>query len=234
MNATIPKRLPRREAIKWVLAASATVSLLDWRGFGAPSVMAKGYGTDPDLLETYNAGDLWPLTLSEAHRRTATALGDVIIPADDKSPAASGLQVVDFIDEWISAPYPEQQHHREIIVNGLTWIEAESAKRFKKSFADLSKTQQQAICDDICFAPKAAPEFRKAATFFFGLTQFDRGRVLHHYRRVERHRLRWQRGAAAIRRAAARSVEICRVDIKRARIRCKARVQWSLIDQGLF
>jgi len=166
MNATIPKRLPRREAIKWVLAASATVSLLDWRGFGAPSVMAKGYGTDPDLLETYNAGDLWPLTLSEAQRRTATALGDVIIPADDKSPAASELQVVDFIDEWISAPYPEQQHHREIIVNGLTWIEAESAKRFKKSFADLSKTQQQAICDDICFAPKAAPKFGKAATFF--------------------------------------------------------------------
>jgi len=166
MNATIPKRLPRREAIKWVLAASATVSLLDWRGFGAPSVMAKGYGTDPDLLETYNAGDLWPLTLSEAHRRTATALGDVIIPADDKSPAASGLQVVDFIDEWISAPYPEQQHHREIIVNGLTWIEAESAKRFNKSFADLSKPQQQTICDDICFAPKAAPKFGKAATFF--------------------------------------------------------------------
>jgi len=166
MNATIPKRLPRREAIKWVLAASATVSLLDWRGFGAPPVMAKGYGTDPDLLETYNAGDLWPLTLSEAQRRTATALGDVIIPADDKSPAASGLQVVDFIDEWISAPYPEQQHHREIIVNGLTWIEAESAKRFKKSFTALSKTQQQAICDDICFAPKAAPKFAKAAAFF--------------------------------------------------------------------
>ena len=159
-------RLPRRVALKWMVAASATISMLDWRSFGAPAVTAKGYGLDANLLETYIPGDLWPLTLTEAQRRTATALCDIIIPADSKSPAASQLHVVDFIDEWISAPYPEQQAHREIILKGLEWMEAESAKRFKFFFAELSGQEQYAICDDICFEPKAAPEFRTAANFF--------------------------------------------------------------------
>jgi hypothetical protein len=159
-------RLPRREAIKWVLAASAAFSLLDLRAFAAATSPAKGYGLDPNLMDTYNAGDLWPLTLTEAQRRTATALCDVIIPADDKSPAASELHVVDFIDEWISAPYDPQQQHREVVVNGLIWLEAESQKRFKKEFPQLSEVEKHAICDDICFVPKAAPEFKNAAAFF--------------------------------------------------------------------
>jgi hypothetical protein len=166
MNPTTPRRLPRRAAIKWMLAASATVSLLDWRSFGAPAASAKGYGLDPNLLEAYNAGDLWPLTLTETQRRTAMALCDVIIPADGKSPAASEVHVVDFIDEWISAPYEEQQHHREIVLNGLAWIESESNNRFKTAFASLPEAQQHDICDDISFAPKAAPAFKSAANFF--------------------------------------------------------------------
>lgn len=166
MNSNQTNRLPRREAIKWVLAASAAFSLLDWRTFGAAAGPPKGYGLDPNLLESYNPGDLWPLTLTGDQRHTAAALCDVIIPADDKSPAASQLQVVDFIDEWISAPYDEQQQQRDTVVNGLIWLESESQKRFKNSFAQLSESQQHAICDDICFTPKAAPEFRSAATFF--------------------------------------------------------------------
>ena len=166
MNSSQTNRLPRREAIKWVLAAAATFSLLDWRAFGAAAGSDKGYGLDANLLETYNPGDLWPLTLTDAQRRTATALCDIIIPADDKSPAASELHVADFIDEWISAPYDDQQQQRETVVSGLIWLESESQKRFKNSFAQLNGTQQHAICDDICFAPKATPEFRNAAAFF--------------------------------------------------------------------
>jgi len=160
------RRLPRREAIKWVLAASASLSLLDLRALGGTSGPAKGYGLDPNLMDTYGPGDLWPLTLTEEQRDTAAALCDVIIPADEKSPAASEVHVVDFIDEWISAPYDEQQRQRATVVNGLVWLEAESQKRFKNGFAQLSPTQQHAVCDDICFAPKAAPEFKDAAAFF--------------------------------------------------------------------
>jgi hypothetical protein len=33
-------------------------------------------------------------------------------------------------------------------------------------FSDLIASQQRAICDDICYIPKAKPEFKKAAQFF--------------------------------------------------------------------
>src|ERR1043166_6505661 len=129
------RRINRRESIKWVIAASATASLLSTRGFGAGR-LAHGYGQDPKLLETYKPGDLWPLTFTKEQRSAVAALCDTIIPADERSPSASQLGVHDFIDEWISAPYPKQQEDRKIILVGISWLEHESTKRFKKAFAD--------------------------------------------------------------------------------------------------
>jgi hypothetical protein len=159
------KRITRRESIKWVVAASSTASLLSARGFGANSAV-RGYGQDPKLLETYKPGDLWPLTFTKDQRRAAGVLCDVIIPADEKSPGASQLSVHDFIDEWISAPYPRQQEDRKIILDGLSWLDRESKKRFKKEFVDLSDDQRHQICDEICYERKAKADFKKAAQFF--------------------------------------------------------------------
>jgi hypothetical protein len=82
------------------------------------------------------------------------------------SPAASEVGVVAMIDEWISAPYPNQQADRPVVVDGLAWIEVESKKRFNKGFAELSEQQKHAICDDICFTGNAKPPFKQAAHFF--------------------------------------------------------------------
>ena len=158
------QRMDRREAIKWMLAAGATVSTLNLHTFGAD--VAHGYGRDPKLLEYYKPGDVWPLTFSRDQRRTVSVLCDVILPADDKSPGAASIGVPDFIDEWISAPYPEQQADRTIILDGLVWLDEESHKRFQKAFADLSGEQQSRICDDICYGPRAKSEFKTAARFF--------------------------------------------------------------------
>ena len=101
------------------------------------------------------------------HARLTTAvLCDLIIPADEMSPSASSVGVVDFIDEWISAPYPQQRADREIVLAGLVWIDAEAQKRFGKTFSTLDAKQQSAIADDICSAGKAAPPFATAAKFF--------------------------------------------------------------------
>jgi hypothetical protein len=117
-------------------------------------------------MREYKPGDLWPLTFTKEQQRTVSALCDVIIPADEKSPSASSLNVPDFIDEWISAPYPEQQNDRKTILEGLAWLEAESTKRFKKTFPNLTEKQKKKICDDICFVPKAKSQFTSAARFF--------------------------------------------------------------------
>lgn len=164
--------MDRREAIKWMMTAAASASLLGTSGFGAnggppPSMPAGvGYGTDPDLVKDYKPGDLWPLTLNEIQKQNAAALCDVIIPADAKGPSASAVRVHEFIDEWISAPYPGHGDDRTLIVEGLGWIDQEAQKRFKMDFVNLVLRQKQAICDDICFAPRAKPEFRRAAQFF--------------------------------------------------------------------
>jgi hypothetical protein len=159
------KRMDRRTVLKWVGAAVVAFPMLEWRGFGQDTNMAwwKPTLTDPDLL---NPGKMWGRTLTKEELRTAAALCDVIIPADEKSPSASQVGLPDFIDEWVSAPYPAQQADSKTVRAGLAWLNGESKKRFEHDFADLDDGQKTKICDDICYAAKAAPEFRQGAHFF--------------------------------------------------------------------
>ena len=159
------QRMGRRHAIKWMLAAGATFSMLDVKSFAASGAVS-GYGTDPNLQQVYKPGDLWPLTFTKEQHRSVSALCDVILPADERSPAASEVKVPDFIDEWISAPYPPQQADRQIVLEGISWLESESVRRFSKRFDELSSAQQAQICDDICSTQKAGANFHTAAQFF--------------------------------------------------------------------
>jgi hypothetical protein len=168
--------LDRRTTIKWVLAASAALPLLEGRSARAGSppagsppsglAPAQGYGTDPNLVTTHRPGEFWPLTLSAPQRRLAGILADIILPADEHSPSASAVGVVEFIDEWFSAPYPAHQRDRTLLLGGLAWMAAEAAQRFGKGFADLESAEQRALCDDICDQARAAPARRDAAHFF--------------------------------------------------------------------
>jgi hypothetical protein len=159
-------KLDRREVIKWMLAAAAGLAYdgkLHAEG-GLPP--AAGYGLDPNLLRVYQPGDLWPLTLQGPARRTAAALCDAIIPADEHSPAATGAGVLEFIDEWVSAPYPEQRKDRELILWGLAWIDAEAVRRWQVSFADVAAERRDELCAELCSLPPATSERRKPAEFF--------------------------------------------------------------------
>ena len=161
--------MDRRETLQWMLAASAALGAEVSAG-ATPAKRsggkAKGYGTDPKLTPTYRSGELWPLTLSPEQSRTAQALCGLIIPSDEKSPSAAQLKVHLFIDEWISAPYPDQVKDKDIIVNGLAWLDTESRSRFQKAFAELDVAAQSQIADDICWVQKARPEHAAAARFF--------------------------------------------------------------------
>jgi hypothetical protein len=118
------------------------------------------------LVATYRPGELWPLTFTAAERRLAAILADIIIPADEHSASASSVGVVDFIDEWVSAPYPRHQEDRTAVKDGLAWLDAEAGRRFGKVFSDLDSTSQHGICDDICDESRAAAEHADAAKFF--------------------------------------------------------------------
>lgn len=168
--------MDRRDTLKWILAASASPllqrqALGGGQAAGTPALRGSvesgtGYGSDPDLLKRYTAGEVWPLVLTPVQRRTVTVLCDVIIPTDDHSPSASAVGVVDFLDEWVSAPYPRQQHDRGLIEEGLAWLDAESKRRFGTEFATAKPADQAALCDDICDPARAKESFATAATFF--------------------------------------------------------------------
>lgn len=157
--------MDRRTSIKWVLAASAAWPLSAQHAARADSApTGQGYGTDPNLLAVYHPGEPWPLTFTAPQRRLAGILADIIIPADEHSPSASSVGVVEFIDEWVSAPYPASQRDRPIVLNGFTWLNDEAARRFGKGFSDLAATEQHGICDDIC--DDSSSRWRDAARFF--------------------------------------------------------------------
>jgi hypothetical protein len=163
----------RRTTIKWVMTVGAAWPLLGPRIAAADSVEAwqgsspgQGYGTDPNLLKVYKPADVWPLTLTAAQRRLAAVLSDLIIPADEHSSSASAVGVVDFIDEWVSAPYPNHTRDRSIVLEGFRWLGDEATRRSGKGFADLDAAGQAAICDSVCDASRATAERREAARFF--------------------------------------------------------------------
>src|SRR5687768_16033492 len=89
-----PLALSRREALRRILVATAIAASANLTSFAADG--AKGIGIDPSLL----AKEIpWPRLLTPEEKRTVTALGDVMIPADEFGPAASTVGVPDFIDE---------------------------------------------------------------------------------------------------------------------------------------
>lgn len=161
--------MDRRTSLKWMLSAAA-LPLMQLTGCSsepAPKLPSGvGYGTDPDLLKVYGPGSVWPLTLDERQRRIATALCDLIVPADADGPGAVAIGVVDFINEWVSAPYPQQTADRKLILAGFDWLDAQAEQRFSRSFGEASASQRSAICDDICYLPRARAEFEQAAEFF--------------------------------------------------------------------
>lgn len=165
-----PLQLSRRSSLKWFLAALTAGPLaacgddlkgVDW--IAPPPIDAKGYGTDPNLLEPVTP---WPLTLNRTEIAAATALVDLILPADGDAPSASALGVPAFIDEWVSAPYESQRADRELIIPGLAWLDREAQSRFQRLFMHLSPEEKSAMADDLAYPDRIKQGLEKPAEFF--------------------------------------------------------------------
>ena len=153
--------LSRRDALKRVIGLSVALSAMELPAFAQPD--SGRIGGDPNLFKKEIP---WDRVLTDAEKRAVTALADLIVPADEHGPAASAVGVPDFIDEWVSAPYEQQQGDLKVIRGGLAWLEDEAKKRFGKSFADGAAEQQAALVDDIV---KDGTEARRQAFDFFQL-----------------------------------------------------------------
>jgi outer membrane murein-binding lipoprotein Lpp len=167
----------RRTTLRWLAAAIATETLLagcgdDGQGIvpehfvdlgTAKSPDGTAYGTDPDLVKPVVP---WQKTMTETQLDVVAALADVILPAGESSPAASDVGVQHFIDEWVSAPYQAQQIDRQIILDGLAWLEQEARTRFDRSFVNADDEQLRSIVDQVAFRDRVVAGKEDAARFF--------------------------------------------------------------------
>jgi hypothetical protein len=139
-------RIDRRTTLAWLGGAGA-VALVGGpvvaQGYGgAPAPAAAGYGTDPDLRKPAAP---WPRILTKAQLQTAALLCDFILPAFGDAPAATALGVPDFIDEWVSAPYPDQAADRPIVVAGLNGLEDEARRRHGQDLLHTAPADRDAL-----------------------------------------------------------------------------------------
>jgi hypothetical protein len=168
--------ISRRDTLSWMSAALASpwvaraaepaLAQSDtglWKDVDVAPITAAGYGSDPNLLKPSVP---WPLTLTPDQRVTLRIAADVMLPADDRSPSGSAVHLDAFIDEWVSAPYPDQQRDRRLILSGLAWLDAESSARFGHGFAAASDSERRTIFDLVAFKGKVQPGYGRPAFFF--------------------------------------------------------------------
>ena len=143
-------------------AESAHEALSGFSPLPPSNPRAAGTLTDPDMLAPVVP---WETVLTDDEMRLVAALSDVIIPADDRSPAASAVGVPEYINEFVSAPAHKEQLTR--LRGGLAWLNRAARERFGVTgFPALTVAQQREICDEICFEPDAPAELKPQARFF--------------------------------------------------------------------
>lgn len=157
----------RRDLFRLIAAAGTAGTLATTPGSAAPPPPLtrnfKNLLSDPDFS---NPAAPWDKPLDEAELATLAVLVDLILPADDLSPAASAIGVHDFLNEWAGAPYPENRADCETLRGGLAWLNTHAFKLHGKGFTGLGAAQQTAILDSICDPAKSAPELATGTRFF--------------------------------------------------------------------
>lgn len=128
----------------------------------------RGTATDPNLFDP-KYHESWESFLTDAEMKTVTVLCDVILPADEKSPAASEVGVPEFIAEWTSAPYEDNQKDAELVRKGIAWLNDQI------DFVAATDSERTAICDRIADVSSAAAEDKEAARFFNRFRQLAMG-----------------------------------------------------------
>jgi hypothetical protein len=92
-------------------------------------------------------------------------LVDYIIPRDERSGSATDAKVPEYMD-WLLAQEDASLNTQTAIRGGLAWMDAESRKRFGKTFIAASDAQRREILDDIAWPRRARREMSQGVAFF--------------------------------------------------------------------
>ena len=166
------QKINRRDSLKMMGAAS--LAGLTWTACEPQPEVAEEH----DHEHQHEGGNL---PLSEADQQlmneqfftdhemaTVTVLGDLIIPADERSGSASDAGTPEFIEFMMK----DQPWHQVGMRGGLRWLDTQSLKQFNKNFVDLSEARQKELLDQIAYPEKAAPEMSQGVNFFSNFRNF--------------------------------------------------------------
>jgi gluconate 2-dehydrogenase gamma chain len=149
----------RRTMLQWMSAAPAAAAFT-WT-FEETTAAARHAEAARQQAATGSA-PYAPRFFSAHEYATITALGDMILPRDDKSGSASDAGTPEFIDYIVS----EQAGRQTAMRGGLMWLDNECRRRFDRAFLDASTAQRQQVLDDIAYPAKAAPDVSQGVRFF--------------------------------------------------------------------
>lgn len=153
------RKLTRREAVSLLAAAVPLASIGPNSVAHAVRQAQATLGADAPFAPKFFTAHEWT---------TVRTLVDIIIPKDDRSGSATDAAVPEFMD-FILVAYPDEHQWMR---SGLTWLDAESKRRSKKSFIASNAAERKALLDDIAYPEKAAPAMKDGVRFFNGFRDF--------------------------------------------------------------
>ena len=103
-----------------------------------------------------------PAFFTEHEYATVRRLGDLLLPADDRSGCPSEAGVPEYIDFLMT----DQPALQVPIRGGLAWLDAHARRRFDDVFVDLDTARQNSLLDEIAYPETASPEVSQGAAFF--------------------------------------------------------------------
>jgi hypothetical protein len=90
--------------------------------------------------------------MTPAQLQAAALMSDFILPASATAPAATALGVPDFLNEWVSAPYPDQMKDKATILDGLEALRTRARREHGKDLTELAAAERAALFQALAVA----------------------------------------------------------------------------------
>jgi len=147
----------RRHAAKFIGAMALSLYTIDpLHGIAMSS--SRGYGPDPDLSGRRIP---WKTTMDRRQLTTLAAICDLVLPAEPPHPSGVALRVHEFVNEWISAPYPPMQADGMLVCATLLTLDEFSQESFGVPFDRAGLSRQVAAFDRAISDTKAVNSVRR-------------------------------------------------------------------------
>ena len=164
-------KINRRDSLKMMGAAS--LAGLTWTACEPQSETAEEqhehvHGDSTPPLSEADQQLMNEQFFTDHEMKTVTVLGDLIIPADDRSGNASDAGTPEFIEFMMK----DQPWHQVGMRGGLRWLDTQCLKQFGKPFVEASEAQQKELLDQIAYPEQATPEMSQGVNFFNNFRNF--------------------------------------------------------------